>query len=248
MANSTIKKQLELTVKMIVTLLAEPRMSAEALGKALGVSAAWVHKMTGILRESGLDIEFDRTKNQYSVGLSEDLAKGLLGKYANRLKRSITSHELKNPPIRFVTSLERYDVRQFSEYLGSSPQNVYNMIAGYKGQGLPIGWVAYQISPSGKWFIQKMNTDRSGKKHLLPDNVKDAHAHVIGINAQAGPEGKKPEKPLCEFRGCKEISMAKGLCSYHYYKIRRDPKLLKGNRKSDPMGTPAVRGSTQVRR
>jgi len=39
MANSTIKKQLELTVKMIVTLLAEPRMSAEALGKALGVSA-----------------------------------------------------------------------------------------------------------------------------------------------------------------------------------------------------------------
>lgn len=248
MANSTIKKQLDLTIKLIVTLLAEPRVSAEALGKALGVSAAWVHKMTGILRESGLDIEFDRIKGQYSVGLSEELQKGLLGKYSARLKRSITTHELKNPPIRFVTSLERYDVRQFAEYLGSSPQNVYNMIAGYKGQALPAGWVAYQISPAGKWFVQKMNTDRSGKKFLLPDNVKDAHAHVIGTNEQIGPGGKKPPKPVCGWQACKEPLLAKGLCSGHYYQVRRDPSLLKGNLKTDHRGTPLVKGSTQKRR
>jgi biotin operon repressor len=247
MANSSIKKQLDLTLKLIITLLAEPRMSAEALASALGTSTAWVHKMTMMLREAGLNIEFDRTKSQYSVGLSEELAKGLLGKYSARLKRSITTHELKNPPIRFVESLERYDVRQFSQYLGTTPQNIHNMISGYKEQALPQGWVAYQVSPAGKWMIQKMDADRSGQKHVLPHNVKGAHAYVIGTNEKSSATGAKPKKAICDFLKCKDEVLAKDLCSAHYYKARRDPSILKGNLKSK-QGTPMVHGSTQKRR
>jgi len=189
--------------------------------------------MTDRLRKAGLDVEYDQLRQQYSVGLSEGMAKGFIPKLATKLNRAMKEKGLKEPPQRFVSSLDRYTITQFAEYLGSSPQNIQNMIIGYKGQSLPEGWVAFKISDNGRWFIQKMETGRSGKDYRIPDNVKSASTeYVVGRGGMKVAGGAKPStiaKCIVFENGkrCQNPRLAKRLCSFHYYQARRHPEYLR---------------------
>lgn len=230
---SSINQQIGLTLKLLVILLAEPKITAEALAKTLSVSVAWVFAMTARLREAGLDIEYDRTQQRYSVGLSESFAEGFIPKLANRLNRAMKASGLRQPPERFVSSLDRYTVAQFAQYLGSSRQNIQNMIIGYKGQQLPEGWIAFRISDGGRWFIQKMETGRSGKDYRIPGNIKEAAVeYVIGRGGMKVLGGSRPatvQRCIVFENGkrCENPQLAHFLCSFHYYQARRHPEFTK---------------------
>jgi len=229
MSNMTLKKTLDLTLKLILALLAEPRANARMLASSLGMSEAWVNKMTGDLRGAGLNVAYDRNKGEYNVGLSDDLKRSL-DNYARRLRKVVHEAKLYQPATRVVPSLERYDIRQFADYMGTSQPNVYNMISGWKGQHLPAGWVAYQITAGGKWFIQKMIMTKSGKPTILPQNVKEAYTYKIGDGKPMQGNVDGVDIPLCRHKGCDTDGgkpgrqLAKGLCTFHYYQARRHPE------------------------
>lgn len=226
MANQAMDKQLDVTVKMLVTLITEPRMKAADIATLLDVSPNYIARMLARFREAGINIEYDYKKMQYVGKFEEQLGATILGPFAKKLKRAITTAEFSKPPIKFVTSLDRYTVAQFSEMLGVSPQNVYNGINGYKGQKLPTGWVAYQSTDGGNWMIVKARTDRSGKKYEVPPEIElNSHRYVLG----AGDALKGKQKAShCKYPACQEATMSRGLCSVHYYQARRHPEKFEG--------------------
>lgn len=258
----TVKQQIQLTIKLLLTLLAEPKIRADRLAKSLGVSQGWVYLMTMRLREAGLDIEYDRNRGgQYSVALTPELQEGILGKYAARLKRQLTDHSRKFQPVSFVSAIDRYSVRQFAEYLGTTPQNIGNMLQGYRGQSLPEGWVGFQVSERGKWFIQKMIADRSGKHWTVPDNVKNGAFSYVTGRGDLKVSGPKPAFKQCyvpyDMEGKSphhEPVLSFGLCNRHYFRARdhaeevkvwkrdaREAAAKRGEILTIPKGTPAPR-------
>lgn len=228
MANISMTKQIDLTLKLLVILLAEPRVDASILARMVGMSENWVNKMMSSFREAGVNIEYDRPNKRYSVGLSDEITEGILGKIAAKLRREIGQAKFSQPPVRFVSSLDRYTVREFSQYLGTTPQNIYNMISGYKGAELPSGWCAFQLSEGGKWFIQRMPTDKTGKVFRLPDNVKEgAHSVIVGKGNPVKGTRELVERSVCAVPKCGEPILAKRLCNGHYYQARRHPEEFK---------------------
>jgi hypothetical protein len=105
---------------------------------------------------------------------------------------------------------------------GTSPQNVYNMIIGYKGAHLPLGWVAYQMQDRGKWLVQKMERDRSGTKWIVPKHLDGAYKIVQGEGEELG-RTQAVNRAKCAVHRCGERQLSKGLCSSHYYMARRTP-------------------------
>lgn len=223
MANASIQKQVDTTVKVLVTLLAEPRVKAAQLAQILEQSPSNVARLIARFRESGLTIDYDFSSETYKVDFTESLQKSLLGKYAKKLRRIVSDTQASKTPVKFVSSLDRYSLPQWAEMHGTTPQNVYNMIIGYKGAHLPSGWVAYQMMDRGKWLIQKMDRDRTGTKYAVPSNLKEAFRMVTGTGAEASDRVTQIRRMQCAVRGCKDGILSRGLCSAHYYMSRRSP-------------------------
>ena len=226
MSNASIDKQIDTTVKILVALLTEPRIKSNELAEALGVSPNYIVRMIGRFRDAGLDISYDFDKQQYVGKFNEQMSKSMLGPYARKLKSVISRAEFSKPPVRFVSTLDRYTTSQFAAHMGVTLANVSNMLMGYKGQKLPAGWIGYQTKPNGRWFIQRAATDRSGKKYIVPDHIQEiAHKYVIGEGDAVDFKAKKSE---CNVPKCGKLVFARGLCSEHYYKARRHPEQYKG--------------------
>lgn len=218
MGNASIEKQVDTTVKLLLALLSEPRIKANELAKTLDVSTNYVARMISRFREAGLDIDYDFQKGQYVGKFTDQLAKTVLGTYSKKLRKVIREAEFSQPPVRFIDSLERYDLAQFAAKMGTSPQNIYNMIIDYKGQKLPAGWVAYQLAPAGKWFVVAMRKDRTGSKFELPDVVTTAHSYKVG---EGDPVSIKSKAIACAVPKCGLPPVARGFCQTHYQADRR---------------------------
>jgi biotin operon repressor len=215
--NTSREKQVDNTVKLLLMLLVEPRLSQPQLAKVIGVTPGNVMNMIERFREAGLEFEYDFAKKQYVGKFSETLEKTLLGSFAKKLKTAVK--EAQTPPaLKFVSEIERYTLVEFAQMMGTTPQNIYNMIIGYKGQALPAGWVAYQLTASGKWFLKKMLTDRTGQKFVLPPNIKEAARYVIGSGDPMSIKDKALQKCIM---GDGDSVAAKGLCMKHYQDSRR---------------------------
>jgi biotin operon repressor len=213
--------QVEYTIKLLLALLAEPKIPAATLGKSLGLTENFVNQMMMRFRNAGLEVEYDFGKAQYRLNFSNKLNQKLES-YANRLKAAIESAPQPSPQVKFVQSLDRYSVKQFADMLGGTPSNVYNMISGYKGAKLPAGWCAYQIASAGKWWIVKMARNAADTKWEIPAVARDAHSIVVG-EGEPKTEKEVLEESRCIVRGCKAPAMARGFCYYHYYDARRNP-------------------------
>lgn len=226
---TSLKQQIDLTIKFLVILLSGQKATPQVVARTLGVSVAWVFEMTAKLKAAGLRISYDQRLQRYSVGLPDEM-KESISKLSNRLNRAMKQKQLAQPPVKFVTSLDRYTKEQFAQYLGTTPQNVQNMIAGYKGQGLPEGWVAFRLVEGGRWLIQKMPTDRTGKKYRLPENIESSAAdYVIGGDSALKVSGPKPATFqachwLVEGKQCANTALAHFLCNKHYWPVLRHPE------------------------
>lgn len=229
MANASIEKQVDTTVKVLVTLLAEPRITASQLAKATEQSQSNIARLLGRFRDAGLHIDYDFSEERYKVDFVEKVQHSILRKYANRLKRILNESTKAHQEIRFVQSLDRYSLPEFAAAHGYTPQNVYNMIIGYRGQQLPSGWVAYQMQDRGKWLVQRMTKDRSGKHWTLPDNVKSAFKYVIGTGDEPGTKTNQEARTTCSVMSpkCGKRVLSKGLCANHYYMARRNKAKFK---------------------
>lgn len=227
MANASIERQVDTTVKVLVTLLAEPKVKASQLAKALGQSPSNIARLISRFRDAGLKIDYDFSSESYSVDFDEQLQKSILGRYAKKMRRLLSDTQAAKTPVRFVSSLSRYTLPEWAQAHGMSAQNVYNMIIGYKGAHLPSGWVAYQLVDRGKWLVQKMDRDRTGKKYAVPTNLKDAFKIVVGEGEEVGERSDQIKRAQCAVHGCKESILSKGLCSTHYYMSRRSPNKFK---------------------
>jgi DNA-binding Lrp family transcriptional regulator len=228
MANTSLDKHVDTTVKLVIALLTEPRLTQTELSNAVGVTPNVIARMLGRFRQAGLVVEYDYSNERYRVNLADKLERSVLGPFAKKIRKSISESEKTKPPVKFIASLDRYTVPEWADAFGTSPENVYNMITGYKGQKLPAGWVAYQMKPRTRWFLKKMETDRSGLKFVLPDIVNEAHEYHEGTGE---PLTKKGKKGKCLFPKCPEPLLAKGMCNGHYYQVRRHPEMLDGLKK-----------------
>jgi hypothetical protein len=225
MSNASLDRQVDDTVKILLTLLTEPRIKANELALMLDRTPNHIARMIMRFRDAGLDISYDWSTESYTGKFTEQLKESILGEFSKKLKKAVRESEQTKPPQVFVSSLARYTPKQFAEQFGTTPQNVYNMISEYKGQGLPTGWVAYQLKERGNWFLMKMETDRSGKKYLIPAICKDAFSYKVGTGKPATLEGNKDRtKELCVAPECGEERLGKGLCKAHYYQARRHPE------------------------
>ena len=221
MANASIQKQVDTTIKVLVTLIAVPRVSAAALAKLTGQTPGAIARLISRLRDAGLRIDYDFSKETYKVDLSEVMQKSLLNRYAKKLRTLVGNDIEARARVKFVSALDRYTLPQWAEAYGTTSQNVYNMIIGYKGAQLPAGWVAYQMNDRGKWLIQKMDKDRTGKKWVLPDTAKDAYRITIGEGEDAD-RATQIRRMKCSVHDCPESIFSKGLCTSHYYMHRRN--------------------------
>lgn len=223
MANASIEKQVDTTVKVLVTLLAEPRISAAQLAKATEQSQSNIARLIGRFREAGLDIDYDFSEECYRISLGDRMKKSLLGRYAKFLARILNAAAKGRQEVKFVQSLQRYSLPEFAEAHGYTPQNVYNMIIGYRGQKLPAGYVAYQLQERAKWNVQRMDRDRSGTKWVLPPNVEEeAFKYVVGTGDEPGTKAAREARKQCNVAKCGGAPMSKGLCQTHYYMARRN--------------------------
>jgi hypothetical protein len=227
MANASIEKQVDITVKVLVTLLAEPKITASQLAKATEQSQSNIARLIGRFRDAGLHIDYDFSDECYKINLGERMQRTLLGRYAKQLARILSAAAKGHQEIRFVQSLDRYSLPEFAEAHGYTPQNVYNMIIGYRGQKLPAGWVAYQLQERGKWMVQRMDRDRSGKKYVLPENVESAFKYVIGSGDEPGTKADQESRTHCHIEKCRRRILSKGLCQTHYYMARRNKTKFK---------------------
>ena len=215
-------------MKLLVLLLAGQKTTPEVIAKTLGVKLDWVWAMLARLRESGLTINYDKDAKRYSVGITEAMSEGLIPKLANRFNRAMKQKSLAQPPIRFVTSQDRYTKDQFAKYLGTTPQNIQNMISGYEGQSLPEGWVAFRLTEAGRWLLQPMAKTDRGRTWTLPDNVKTgAFEYVVGSGGKMKVTGPKPAEfetccKLVDGGLCPNHSTAVHLCNTHYYRVLRN--------------------------
>lgn len=224
---TSVKQQIDLTIKFLVIIISGQKTTPQVIAKTLGVSVAWVFDMVARFKAAGLSIAYDQREKRYSVdfpGMS-----GEIQKLSNRLDRAMKKKGLSAPPVRFVTSLDRYTKEQFAQYLGTTAQNVQNMIAGYGGQSLPEGWVAFRFDQGGRWLIQKMPTDRTGKKYRLPENVaQGAIEYKIGADGTLKVSGPKPAtfNPCYWYekdKRCGQVALAHSLCHKHYWPVLRHP-------------------------
>lgn len=230
MANTSIEKQADVTIKVLLSLIAAPRISGSQLAKATGLSQSGIARIVGRLKDAGVRIDYNFSDEKYDVKFSTDYSKSLLGEYARKLGRILKKSAVSQTPVKFVQSLERYSLPEFGQAFGFTPQNVYNMIIGYKGQELPSGYVAYQMQDRGKWLVQRMERDRSGKHWLLPENItKEVVRYVVGTGEEPGKSGKS-KRSECKVYGCHDLILARELCRTHYYMERRNPDKFRGLR------------------
>jgi biotin operon repressor len=222
MANASIEKQVDTTVKVLLTLLAEPRVSAAQLAKATEQSQSNIARLIARFKEAGIKIDYDFSDERYKIDFDESLQKSILGRYAKKLARILNDAAKSQTPVKFVQSLDRYSLPEFAQAAGYTPQNVYNMIIGYKGAHLPAGWVAYQMQDRGKWLVQRMTKDRRGN-WTTPENVKDAFRFVVGTGEEIGSKAKQASRLKCKIDKCQDGVLSKGLCTKHYYMQRRAP-------------------------
>jgi hypothetical protein len=223
MPNVSLKRQVRTTLGVLVTLMVDPKLKADDLAKIAGLTPNGVARLLGELRDAGFDVHYDYSKEKYVGKLTADLEESILGPVAQKIRRAVSKSEASRPPVRLVSSLERYTVPQFAELTGDTPSNVYNKITGYKGAKLPAGWVAYQNTERGKWMVQKMVADRTGTKFTLPENVKEAAQYVIG---EGDPQRMRARPLKCLV--CDETNVvARGLCGAHYQDARRHPDKYK---------------------
>lgn len=230
MANASIEKQVDTTVKVLVTLLAHPKISAAQLAKATDQSPSSIARLIARFRDAGIGIDYDFSTESYIIDFKESLQKSVLGRYSKKLSRILNQAAKARTPVKFVQSLDRYSLPEFAAAHGYTPQNVYNMIIGYKGAHLPAGWVAYQMQDRAKWHVQRMVRDRSGKNWVVPDNVKEAFKFVVGEGEEVGSKAKQLSRSKCNVKTCDKNAFSKGLCQPHYYMKRRSPakfRLLK---------------------
>jgi plasmid maintenance system antidote protein VapI len=221
MSNTAMTKQIETTVRVIVALATEPRIKAHELAEAIGVTPNYIAQMLMRLRQAGIDIEYDFKEQRYVGKFSEQFERGLMGAFLKKFRRQVLKADFSQPPVKFVDSLERYELSEFAEKIGTSRNNVYNMISGYKGLSLPPGWIAIQREPRKKWMVQKMPTDRSGKRYELPKSIEGVHKYVVG-GTEIVPLNEK--RSTCGYPECENPVFARGLCNQHYYRARRHPE------------------------
>ena len=223
MSNNTLEKQIDTTVKLLVVLLTEPRLKSHQIAKALGVSQNHVAQMIGRFRDAGVDIEYDHEDRLYVGKFADQLSESILGGFAKKLKKIVEESLVVQPPVRFISTLEQYTVTEFAKAHGMSPANVYNGIAGYKGQSLPTGWVAYQMAEKGRWMLRRMNVTPAGKDVVPPEIIKNAFTYVTGAGEAVRPVKKKAPGCLVGPE-CDEPVYAKGFCKPHYYQARAAAK------------------------
>ena len=216
----TLESTVDTTLKILVTLLAQPRVTAAQLAEGLGRCENTVAKHLGRLRALGITIEYDRAEERYNVDLGEGLHTSLLGRYAKTMQSILGTADV-SKPVKVVESLERYSVVEFAESIGCTPQNVHNMISGYKGTKLPAGFVAYQMKDHGKWLIQRMVRDEENATWVLPPNITDAYRVAIGDSADAPTPDEQRERMECKEDDCGGRVIAKGRCWKHYRRVRR---------------------------
>lgn len=226
MSNQSMEKQIDVTLKALLTFMTEPRMKADAVAKMLGVSPNYIARLLMKYRDAGVDIRYDFKNEKYVGKFNEQLSDSVLGSFAKKLRTTVSKAAFSKPPVEFVTSLDRYTVPEFSQFIGTTTANVYNALNAYKGQSLPTGWVAYQNQGSGRWNIVRARTDRSGKHfEVPPEIVSSAHRYVLG----AGEILKgKAKTGLCAYPDCTEGAAVKALCRAHYFKARRHPERFVG--------------------
>ena len=220
LSNTALESKVDTTLKVLVTLLAQPRTSAAQLAEGLGQAPNTVAKHIGRLRDAGLSIGYNFEDEQYTIDLGEALHTSLLGRYAKTMQTIIGSSE-KPEPVKFVHALDRYTLPEFAESIGCTAQNVYNMIIGYKGATLRSGYVAYQVKERGKWLVQRMVRDELNQRWLVPQNVVDAYRIVIGEGADVTTREQQEQRSQCNEDDCDNRIIAKGRCWKHYARMRR---------------------------
>lgn len=217
-----LDKQIDTTVKLLLALITEPRLTADKLAKMLDVSPNYIAKMLVRYRDAGIHIEYDFSQKKYVGKFSEQLERTILGPFAKKLKRAVARAEFSQPKVRFVHTLESYTVQQFAELMKVSDTNIYNGLNGYKGQQFPAGYVAYKTGKRTSWIIVKAETDRTGTKYRVPKSVLDiAYRYVIGSESALPPKAKSSK---CNVVGCQNHVQARGLCGTHYQEARRHPE------------------------
>ena len=215
MTATTIQRQAGLTIKMLTTLLAHPKVTASELSKLLGVSTSTIANMLMKFREAGIDIDYDFSNRTYVGKFAEQFKESVIAPYADRVRTTIGGRY--EPEMSEVKKIERYTVTLFAQKIGTSPQNVQNMLSGYKGQKLTRGWVAFQLVEGGRWTIQKAEVKNN--QYVVPASVKkEAFQYVIGDTQVIEPRQKTV---VCQKPKCGKPVFAKGLCAGHYQKNRR---------------------------
>lgn len=231
MGRVTPQTQLHIVIKLLVTVLIEPTITTSELAKALDVQPTRVARLLMSFREAGVHIDYDFKRGRYNVALSDALEKSVLGKFLTKVRRAMSDSASRQPPVRFVTSLENYSLIEFAEMVGTSPSNVYNMVINYKGATLPAGWIAYQMQERSKWRVTKMTTDRTGKIFEVPEMLLHAFRTSKGSGTKIDSSLKRivTKCQAVTLDGkkevvCKEPVLFKGYCRTHYYQQRRHPE------------------------